>query len=99
RDDLVTGVQTCALPIFKLNLPTVPIHDLNIHNDDVIVATHGRSFWVLDDITPLRQIDANSANAEMILYKPQAGLRLHLPDAIERSEEHTSELQSPDHLV
>ena len=68
----------------KLNLPTVPIHDLNIHNDDVIVATHGRSFWVLDDITPLRQIDANSANAEMILYKPQAGLRLHLPDAIER---------------
>lgn len=68
----------------KLNLPTVPIHDLNIHNDDVIVATHGRSFWVLDDITPLRQIDANSANAEMILYKPQAALRLHLPDAIER---------------
>src|SRR5713101_15911 len=68
----------------KLNLPTVPIHDLNIHNDDLVVATHGRSFWVLDDITPLRQIDANSASAEMILYKPQAGLRLHLPDAIER---------------
>ena len=68
----------------KLNLPTVPIHDLNIHNDDLIVATHGRSFWVLDDITPLRQMDANSANAEMFLYKPQVALRLHLPDAIER---------------
>jgi photosystem II stability/assembly factor-like uncharacterized protein len=68
----------------KLNLPTVPIHDLNIHNDDLVVATHGRSFWVLDDITPLRQIDANSANAEVILHKPQAALRLHLPDAIER---------------
>ncbi|HVS74645.1 MAG TPA: hypothetical protein VHE23_04405 [Candidatus Acidoferrales bacterium] len=68
----------------KLNLPTVPIHDLNIHNDDLVVATHGRSFWVLDDITPLRQVDAGSANAEVILYKPQAALRLHLPDAIER---------------
>jgi photosystem II stability/assembly factor-like uncharacterized protein len=68
----------------KLNLPTVPVHDLNIHNDDLIVATHGRSFWVLDDITPLRQMDANSANGEMFLYKPQVALRLHLPDAIER---------------
>ena len=69
--------------LLKLNLPAVPIHDLNIHNDDLVAATHGRSFWVLDDITPLRQIDANSANAEMILYKPEVALRLHLPDAIE----------------
>ena len=69
--------------LLKLNLPTVPIHDLNIHNDDLVAATHGRSFWVLDDITPMRQIDANSANAEMILYKPEVALRLHLPDAID----------------
>jgi photosystem II stability/assembly factor-like uncharacterized protein len=68
----------------KLNLPTVPIHDLNIHNDDLVAATHGRAFWVLDDITPLRQIEANSADAKMILFKPQTALRLHLPDAIER---------------
>jgi photosystem II stability/assembly factor-like uncharacterized protein len=68
----------------KLNLPPVPIHDLNIHNDDLVAATHGRSFWVLDDITPLRQIDAASLNAEMILFKPEVALRLHLPDAIER---------------
>ncbi|HEY6971284.1 MAG TPA: glycosyl hydrolase [Candidatus Angelobacter sp.] len=68
----------------KLNLPTVPIHDLNIHGDDLVVATHGRSFWVLDDITPLRQIDSKSANAEMILYKPQPALRIHYPDAIDR---------------
>ena len=69
--------------VLKLNLPTVPIHDLNIHNDDLVAATHGRSFWVLDDITPMRQIDTNSANAEMILYKPEVALRLHLPDAID----------------
>lgn len=68
----------------KLNLPVVPIHDLNIHQDDLVVATHGRSFWVLDDITPLRQVDGKSADAQMILYKPEAALRLHYPDAIER---------------
>src|SRR3989441_12058823 len=68
----------------KLNLPTVPIHDLNIHDDDLIVATHGSSFWVLDDITPLREINEGSANSEMVLYKPRPAVRLHLPEAIER---------------
>ncbi len=68
----------------KLNLPAVPVHDLNIHGDDLVAATHGRAFWVLDDITPLRQIDASISNAEMALYKPQAALRLHLPDAVDR---------------
>ncbi|HYL93405.1 MAG TPA: glycosyl hydrolase [Alphaproteobacteria bacterium] len=68
----------------KLNLPAAPIHDLAIHDTDLIAATHGRAFWVLDDITPLRQIDAASAKAEMILYRPETALRLHLPDAIER---------------
>ncbi len=68
----------------KLNLPTVPIHDLNVHGDDLIAATHGRSFWVLDDITPLRQIEPGSAHSEMILFKPETALRLHLPDAVDR---------------
>jgi len=67
----------------KLNLPTVPIHDLTVHGDDLVAATHGRAFWVLDNITPLRQIN-NAANAEMVLYKPQTALRLHLPTDIER---------------
>ncbi len=68
----------------KLNLPTVPIHDLEVHGDDLVAATHGRSFWVLDDITPLRQLEAVSANSEMVLYKPQTALRLHLPTDIDR---------------
>src|SRR5438093_8124252 len=42
----------------QLNLPNTPIHDLVVKNDDLIVATHGRSFWILDDITPLRQTSA-----------------------------------------
>jgi photosystem II stability/assembly factor-like uncharacterized protein len=68
----------------KLNLPTVPIHDLEVHGDDLVAATHGRSFWVLDDITPLRQLDAVSPTAEMTLFKPQTALRLHLPTDIDR---------------
>jgi hypothetical protein len=50
----------------------------------LIVATHGRSFWVLDDITPLRQLSGTPAGAAMILYKPQTALRLHYPDSVER---------------
>jgi photosystem II stability/assembly factor-like uncharacterized protein/DNA-binding FrmR family transcriptional regulator len=68
----------------KLNLPTVPVHDVAIHGDDLVAATHGRAFWVLDDITPLRQIDQKSASADMVLYKPEPALRLHYPDQIER---------------
>jgi hypothetical protein len=40
-----------------LNMPATSIRDLVIHNDDVVVGTHGRSFWILDDITPLRQLN------------------------------------------
>jgi hypothetical protein len=68
----------------KLNLPTVPIHDLAIHGDDLVAATHGRAFWVLDDISPLREIDPSSSSADALLYKPKTALRLHLPDQVER---------------
>jgi photosystem II stability/assembly factor-like uncharacterized protein len=68
----------------KLNLPAVPVHDLEIHGDDLIAATHGRAFWVLDDISPLRQLDSVSSTTEMLLFKPETALRLHLPTDIER---------------
>ena len=42
----------------QLNLPTVPVHDLVVKDDDLVVATHGRAFWILDDITPLAQARA-----------------------------------------
>src|SRR5438552_5878535 len=47
----------------RLNMPATSIRDLVIHDDDVVVATHGRSFWILDDVTPLRQLDAKVAAA------------------------------------
>jgi photosystem II stability/assembly factor-like uncharacterized protein len=58
----------------RLNLPASSVRDLIIKNDDLIVATHGRGFWVLDNITPLRQLNRNQR--EDLLFKPQAALRV-----------------------
>lgn len=60
----------------RLNMPATSIRDLVIKNDDVVVGTHGRSFWILDDITPLRQISADVTQTETILYKPQTAYRV-----------------------
>ena len=43
----------------QMNLPVTPIHDMVIHGNDLTVATHGRAFWILDDISPLRQMDVS----------------------------------------
>jgi N-acyl-D-aspartate/D-glutamate deacylase/photosystem II stability/assembly factor-like uncharacterized protein len=60
----------------RLNMPATSIRDLVIHNDDVVVGTHGRSFWILDDITPLRQLHPTVTNAEMHLFEPQVAYRI-----------------------
>ncbi|HEY2662015.1 MAG TPA: hypothetical protein VGI79_20010 [Caulobacteraceae bacterium] len=67
----------------QLNLPATPIHDLAVKGDDLIAATHGRSFWILDDLTPLRQIGPTTAGEDVVLYAPQAALRLHYPDQVD----------------
>ena len=59
----------------QLNLPHTSMRDLVIHGDDLIVGTHGRSFWILDDITPLRQLSDEIAKSEVTLFKPQAATR------------------------
>ncbi len=61
---------------FQLNLPVVPITDLAIKNDDLIVATQGRSFWVLDDLTPLHQLNEQVAQSEFWLFQPRPTYRL-----------------------
>jgi len=70
----------------QLNLPRSPIHDLVVKDDDLVVATHGRSFWVLDNVTPLRQLSAQSANSDFILYQPETALRLHYPEEFDRRQ-------------
>jgi len=69
----------------QLNLPVSSVRDLTIHGDDLIVATHGRSFWILDDITPLRQIveagNSESARAKTAgLYRPANAIRIDNDD-------------------
>lgn len=59
----------------QLNLPHTSMRDLWIHDDDLIVGTHGRSFWVLDDIAPLRQASAETADL-VHLYKPAPAYRV-----------------------
>jgi photosystem II stability/assembly factor-like uncharacterized protein len=70
----------------QLNLPVTPIHDLVVKDDDIVVATHGRSFWVLDDITPLRQVTPQAAQMDSLLYQPQTALRLHYPTEIDKRQ-------------
>jgi photosystem II stability/assembly factor-like uncharacterized protein len=62
-------------------LPVSPVHDLTVHGADLVAATHGRGFWILDDVTPLRQA-AKASNDELVLYAPQTALRLHYPDQV-----------------
>jgi hypothetical protein len=69
----------------QLNLPNSPIHDLIVKNDDLVVATHGRSFWILDDLTPLRGATTQAAT-EAVLYKPRLTYRMRWPDFFERRQ-------------
>jgi photosystem II stability/assembly factor-like uncharacterized protein len=59
----------------QLDLPTVPVHDLIVHGNDLIIATHGRAFWSLDNITPLREMNSGDANADTYLFKPATAYR------------------------
>jgi len=63
----------------QLNLPTTPVHDLLVKNDDLVVATHGRAFWILDDVSPLRQYSDGIAKAEVHLYTPASAMRFQNP--------------------
>ncbi|HEV2222762.1 MAG TPA: hypothetical protein VGR84_07140 [Candidatus Acidoferrales bacterium] len=75
----------------QLDLPTVPVHDMTIHGNDLIIATHGRAFWSLDNITPLRQMNPEDASADTYLFKPATtyrfrGGRFRLPGGFAAGE-------------
>jgi photosystem II stability/assembly factor-like uncharacterized protein len=61
---------------FKLNLPTTPVHDLVIKDNDLVVATHGRAFWIVDDVSPLRQFSEDVAKKNVYLYTPAPAYRI-----------------------
>jgi photosystem II stability/assembly factor-like uncharacterized protein len=60
----------------QLNLPVTSVRDLVVHENDLVVATFGRSFWILDDVTPLRQLDAGVAAADVWLFRPGTAIRM-----------------------
>ncbi|TMM59509.1 glycosyl hydrolase [Maribacter algarum] len=61
---------------FQLNLPITAIRDLEVRDNDLIAATHGRSFWMIDDLTPLHQLSAEISKSEAFLYKPDHAYRM-----------------------
>ena len=60
---------------FQMNLPIVPITDLTIKDDNLIVATQGRSLWIIDDLTVLHQLDESKKNSNTLLFKPRDSYR------------------------
>jgi photosystem II stability/assembly factor-like uncharacterized protein len=63
----------------QLNMPHVSMRDLDVHGNDLIVATHGRGFWVLDDITPLRQISDEVVRSNAFMFAPEVAYNLPQP--------------------
>jgi photosystem II stability/assembly factor-like uncharacterized protein len=61
----------------QLNLPTTSMRDLDVHGDDLVVATYGRGLWILDDVTPLRQAGAPVTAATAFLFTPATAMRFH----------------------
>ncbi|HZQ18184.1 MAG TPA: hypothetical protein VFA90_05640 [Terriglobales bacterium] len=68
----------------QLNLPTTPVYDLIVKGNDLAVATNGRSFWILDDLGPLRQLTPQLATLDVILYKPSPIYRMEFPEQVDR---------------
>ena len=60
----------------RLNMAASSVRDVIIKDDDLVAATHGRGFWILDNITPLRQVDQKVTSADAVLFKPQTAIRV-----------------------
>ena len=60
----------------QLNLPVASVRDLTIHGDDLVIATHGRSFWILDNVTPLRQTRQAAEAKGAWLFRPAVAMRV-----------------------
>ena len=79
----------------RLNMPATSVRDLAIKDDDLLAGTHGRGFWILDDITPLRQMDDKVTSANAYLFAPETAMRVRwdtntdtpLPPDVARGQE------------
>ena len=84
---------------FQLNLPIVPITDLTIKNNNLIAATQGRSFWLIDDLTPLHQLNDGVTNSNVFLFKPMPSYRMNGGPAGRRGQPKTEGINHPNGVM
>jgi len=84
---------------FQLNLPITSIRDLKIKDNDLIVATHGRSFWIIDDLTPLHQLNDDVLLSESYLYKPDISYRMQQSGGWGRSNNLLNGVNHPNGVI
>ena len=84
---------------FQLNLPITSIRDLKIKDNDLIVATHGRSFWIIDDLTPLHQLNDDVLLSESYLYKPDISYRMRQSGGWGRSNNLLNGVNHPNGVI
>ena len=60
----------------QMNLPRTSVRDIDVHGDDLVIATHGRGFWILDDLAPLRQMDADLSRDVTRLFAPSVAIHV-----------------------
>jgi photosystem II stability/assembly factor-like uncharacterized protein len=79
----------------QLNLPVTPVTDIRVAHKDLVVSTQGRSFWILDNLTPLHQASAQAADAKAVLYAPREAVRSPVRGAQEGLSAGTGGIQYP----
>jgi len=84
---------------FQLNLPITSIRDLKVKDNNLIVATHGRSFWIIDDLTPLHQLNDNVLLSESYLYKPDISYRMQQSGGWGRSNNLLNGVNHPNGVI
>ncbi|MBL0939536.1 MAG: hypothetical protein IBJ03_11610 [Gemmatimonadaceae bacterium] len=67
---------------FNLNMPILPINDIRVHNNDLVIATQGRAAWILDNITPLQQLTTQTASSAFTVFKPRDGYRTNVAQGL-----------------
>ena len=84
---------------FQLNLPAAPVTDIKVNRQDLVLSTMGRSFWILDNVTPLHQLKESVANASFHLYPPRDAYRMHFRSRSFRGPVSVPEYLSPGVMI
>jgi photosystem II stability/assembly factor-like uncharacterized protein len=84
---------------FQLNLPATPVTDIKVHQKDLVLSTMGRSFWILDNVTPLHQLGENITKAPYHLYPPRDAYRMHFRSPSFRGSVRVPEYPQPGVMI